>query len=48
MDLELFSKLSICLTSYLSETDIGKKKQTENIFSYIQIRNKSINKHIKN
>ena len=46
MDLELFSKLSICLTSYLSDTDIGGKKQTDNMFSYIEIKNNFINKHI--
>ena len=36
----------ICLTSYLSDTDIGKKKQTENMYSYIEIKSNFINKHI--
>ena len=29
-------------------TQITGKKQTENVFSFIEIRNKFINKHIKN
>ena len=41
--------LNYFLRSYLFVylTQLSRKKQTENMFSYIVIRNKFINKHIK-
>ena len=42
MDLELFSKLSICLASYLSNTKINCE-----YVSYIEIRKNFIKRHIQ-